>query len=51
MTGSGEAFNFGQFLEESSPYAWGLVGIGLCIGLSVMGAGWHVAFCPVYERY
>ena len=41
-TGSGEVFNVGRFLEESNPYAWASVGIGMCIGLSGLGAGWCV---------
>ena len=39
-TGAGEAFNVGHFLECTSHHAWALIGVGMNIGLSVMGAGW-----------
>ncbi|KFA63082.1 hypothetical protein S40285_08428, partial [Stachybotrys chlorohalonatus IBT 40285] len=39
FTGDGEAFNVGAFLEAVSPYTWASMGIAMCIGLSVVGAG------------
>jgi len=47
LTGSGEQFSVGEFLLSISPHQWSLLGIALCVGLSVGGAAWYVHPSPL----
>lgn len=40
--GQGELFDFGKFLQTTSPYMWANLGVASCVGFSIIGAAWGI---------
>jgi len=45
FTGKGEEFSFGNFLLQTNPYLWALLGAAFAVGISVVGAAWGIYIC------